>query len=79
MAVMSEKYGQPREVIKNILQKNAFRWRLSDDNTIDLTSGSNWTDLIYENASWKSVLKREEAHSQEVEQKANKTKDVGKF
>jgi hypothetical protein len=79
MAVMSKKYGQPRKISKNILQKNACRWRLPDDNTIDLTSGSNWTDLIYENASWKSVLEREAAHSQNLEQKANKAKDVGKF
>ena len=79
MAVMSEKYGPPRKLHKNLMQKNACQWCISDENTIQLISGSNWTDLAYENASWKNVLEKETVHQEAIEQEANYRKDAGKF
>jgi len=79
MTMMREKYGQPRKLSRNLLQKNACQWRLSEQNTINLVSGANWTDLVYENATWKGVLQREEAHFQEVRRKVTHMKNVGKF
>ncbi|MFZ7126435.1 MAG: hypothetical protein ACOWWM_09820 [Desulfobacterales bacterium] len=79
MDVMTEKYGQPRKLSKNILQKNACQWRLSGANTIELTSLSNWTELVYENAFWKSVLEGEQDQQKEIKREANHKKDSGKF
>jgi hypothetical protein len=79
MAVMSEKYGQPRGLPRNIMQKNVCQWRVSDENIINLTSGSNWTDLMYENVPWKNTLEMDEGQQKAVEREVNHRKDAGKF
>ena len=79
MSVMSEKYGQPRKLPRNIMQKNACQWRASDKNTIQLTSWANTTDLVYENDSWKNVLEKEQSQQEAIEHEANHRKDAGKF
>jgi len=79
MAVMSEKYGPPRKLPRNIMQKNACQWRISKENSVNLVSGSNWTELIYQNNSWKTALEKEAGHQKASRQEANHRKDAGKF
>jgi hypothetical protein len=76
---MTGKYGKPEKTAKKLFQKDACQWRVLEENSVNLTSGSNWTDLIYENASWKNVLEREQSQQEAIERKANLWEDAGKF
>ena len=79
LSAMTGKYGKPEKTAKKLFQKDACQWRVSEENSVNLTSGSNWTDLIYENASWKNALEREQSQQEAIERKANLREDAGKF
>lgn len=76
---MTRKYGEPKKMAKKLFQKNATYWQLSRDNVINLSSGSNWSELTYINASWQAALENEESNLKEIERKADFKKDAQKF
>jgi len=76
---MTGKYGEPKKMAKKLFQKDAAYWQLSRDNVINLSSGSNWSELTYINALWQSALENEEFNLKEIERKANLKKDAQKF